>query len=314
MSDATITPVAGRQFTPRTMVAVRVGNYTVNLYPVGNETMEVHKRAHAYHVIKAALAAQTIPIRLQLDALGNQLNLAATMDGVLQEWTRYFQYHWSDFRHLKVLSFHDTKGDMMSNTTNATDPARLLPVQDGNVADCCKQGVKFVHVQLRLDFLSLAIASVATHSFILLEEYYIEFPQTTKAVNAGTGNAYNLTTWQGHKKVKVLSCEIVKTDILDITLQDGPVDLQPAAFGLTSARTTSIVLGSSIDAKIMNLSYATVCKKMFTELCPNYSDQPHAALDLIKQVSIDPNGNSVSAPISVYYMRLMNAARPFTLD
>jgi hypothetical protein len=74
--------------------------------------MEVHKRAHAYHVNKAALLAQTIPTRLQLDVLGNQLNLAATMDGVLQEWTRYFQDHWSDFRHLKILSFHDTKGDM----------------------------------------------------------------------------------------------------------------------------------------------------------------------------------------------------------
>jgi hypothetical protein len=138
MSDAAITPVSGGQFTPRTLVAVRVSSYTVNLYPVVNETMEVHERAHAYHVNKAALAAQTIPIQLQLDALGNQLNLAATMDGVLQEWTRYFQDHWAGFRHLKVLSFHDTKGDMMSNTTNATDPARLLPVQDGNVADCCK--------------------------------------------------------------------------------------------------------------------------------------------------------------------------------
>jgi hypothetical protein len=55
----------------------------------------------------------------------------------------------------------------------------LLPVQDGPVNDCRKQGVKFVCVQLRLDFSSLAIASVATHSFILLEEYYIELPQMT---------------------------------------------------------------------------------------------------------------------------------------
>ncbi len=136
MSDAAITPVAGGQFTPRTLVAVRVSSYTVNLYPVVNETMEVHKRAHAYHVNKAALSAQTIPTRLQLDALGNQLNLAVTMDGVLQEWTRYFQDHWYDFRYLKILSFHDTKGDMMSNTTSKTEPARLLPVQDGNVANC----------------------------------------------------------------------------------------------------------------------------------------------------------------------------------
>ncbi len=64
----------------------------------------------------------------------------------------------------------------------------------------------------------------------------------------------------------------------------------------------------------MKLAYATVCKTMFTKLCPDYSDQPHAALDLIKKVSIDPNGNSVSAPISAYYMRLMNAARPFTSE
>ncbi len=169
-------------------------------------------------------------------------------------------------------------------------------------------------MQLRLDFLSLAIASIATHCFILLEECYIELPQTTKAMNTGTSQSYNLTTWQGHENLKVLSCEVVQTDILDITLQDGPVDLQPAAFGLTSACTEGTVLGSSIDGKIMKLAYATVCKTMFTELCPDYSDQPHAALDLIKQVYIDPNGNSVSAPISAYYMRLMNSARPFTSE
>ena len=314
MSDATITSVTGGQFTPKTVVAVCINSYTVNLYPVVKETMELHERAHAYHFNKAALASQTIPIQLQLDALGNQLNLAATMDGVLQEWTRYFYDHWFEFCHLKVLSFHDTKGDMITNTKDATNPAVLLPVQDGPVNDCHKQGVKFVCVQLRLDFSSLAIASVTTHSCILLEEYYIELPQTTKAMNTGTNQAYNLTTWQGHANLKVLSCEIVKTDILDITLQDGPVDLQPAAFGLTSAHTKGTVLGSSIDSKIMNLAYATVCKTMFTELCPDYSDQPHAALDLIKQVSIDPNGNLVSAPISAYYMRFMNAARPFTSE
>jgi hypothetical protein len=147
-----------------------------------------------------------------------------------------------------------------------------------------------------------------------LEEYYIELPQTTKALNTGTNQAYNLTTWQGHANLKVLSFEIVKTDILDITLRDGPVDLQPAAFGLTSARTEGTVLGSSINSKIMKLAYPTVCKRLFTELCPNYSDQPHAALDLIKQVSTDSNGNSVSETIYAYHTRLMNVDRPFTSE
>jgi hypothetical protein len=86
---------------------------------------------------------------------------------------------------------------MMMNTTNPTDPTRLLPVQDGNVNNCRKQGVKFFQVQICLNFSSLANASVTTCSCILLEEYYIEFPQSIKEMNTGGNQAYNLTTWQG---------------------------------------------------------------------------------------------------------------------
>ena len=202
----------------------------------------------------------------------------------------------------------------MANTTDPTNLAVLLPVQDGNVNDCCKQGVKFVHVQLRLDFSSLANAGVTSHLCILLEDYYIEPLKQTEMMNPGAGGTYNLTTWQGGSNFRAISNNNVKTYILDITLQDGPVDLQPAAFGLTSACTDGTELGASIDAKIMKLAYQTVCKTMFTELCPDYSDQSHAALDLIKQVSTDSNGNPVTALIYAYHARLMNAARPFTSE
>ena len=97
MTDATIAPVAGSQFILRPRVAVCVGSYTVNLYPVVDETMEVHERAHAFHVNKAALASQTIPTRLQLGALGNQLNLEPTMDKVMHDWLRHFQDGWYNF-------------------------------------------------------------------------------------------------------------------------------------------------------------------------------------------------------------------------
>ena len=75
-------------------MAICIGSYTVNLYPVVDETMEVHERAHAFHVNKAALSLQTIPTRLQLDALGNQLNRAVTMDGVINNWLRHYQDGW----------------------------------------------------------------------------------------------------------------------------------------------------------------------------------------------------------------------------
>ena len=60
MTNAAIAPVVGALFTPRTLVVVRVGSNSVNLYLVMDETMEVHERAHAFHVNKAALASQTI--------------------------------------------------------------------------------------------------------------------------------------------------------------------------------------------------------------------------------------------------------------
>ena len=59
--------------------------------------MKVHERAHTFHANKAALDSHTIPTRLQLDALGNQLNLAATVDGVIHNWLWYYQDNWYDF-------------------------------------------------------------------------------------------------------------------------------------------------------------------------------------------------------------------------
>jgi hypothetical protein len=91
MTNITIAPVAGAQFTPRSLVAVCIGSYTVNLYPVVDVTMEVHEHAHTFHVNKAALTSQTIPTRLQLDKLGNQLNFVATLDGVIHDWLRHFK-------------------------------------------------------------------------------------------------------------------------------------------------------------------------------------------------------------------------------
>ena len=62
MSDASISPGPGAQFTPRPTVPIQVSSFTVNLYPAMEETIAVHERADAFHVNKAALASQSIPI------------------------------------------------------------------------------------------------------------------------------------------------------------------------------------------------------------------------------------------------------------
>ncbi len=53
--------------------------------------MQPHERAHAYHIILTALMSQNLDMRLQLDALGHQLNLQETVDGVVNNWLRFFR-------------------------------------------------------------------------------------------------------------------------------------------------------------------------------------------------------------------------------
>jgi len=98
MTDSTPRPASlSGPFAPRALVPINIGRGTVNLYPVIDQTMATHERAHAFHINKTALSSQNIDLRVQLDALGHQLNLSATVDGVINDWLRYFYDRWCDF-------------------------------------------------------------------------------------------------------------------------------------------------------------------------------------------------------------------------
>ncbi len=98
---------------------------------------------------------QALNLRVMLDALGAQLNLSASVEGMIKEWLLFFQDSWFDFSLLQILSFHNNSGGQVNNTTMVTDPAILLPLQDGPINDCCK-AIKFVRVQLNLNYAVLA--------------------------------------------------------------------------------------------------------------------------------------------------------------
>ena len=83
-------PDSGGPFIPRALVPMSIGRSTVSLYPIIDPSMATHERAHTYHINKTALSSQNIDLRVQLDALGHQLNLSATVEGVINDWLRYF--------------------------------------------------------------------------------------------------------------------------------------------------------------------------------------------------------------------------------
>jgi hypothetical protein len=57
----------------------------------------------------------------------------------------------------------------MNNTTDAADPAVLLPIINGVLADCRKKDVKFVRVQLTIDYTSLVNGFLRTNSNCFLQ-------------------------------------------------------------------------------------------------------------------------------------------------
>ena len=77
------------------------------------------------------------------------------VDRVVNDWLQYIQDSWYGFNRLLILSFHSINEDIVVDTTTATNQTILLPVIDGNIAACRKQDIKFVCVQLSLDFVVL---------------------------------------------------------------------------------------------------------------------------------------------------------------
>ncbi len=239
----------GTPFVMCLLVPVRVGPTTISLYPVVNPLMQPHKHAHAFHINKTALFAQNIDLRLQLDALGTQLNLSTMVDGTINNWFHFFYDSWFDFFKLTVLSFHNVKGNIVNNTTKAADPAVLLPVQDGTLVNCRKKGVKFVCVQLTIDYSTFVNVNSAGPT-ILRAEYYIKLSQTSRQLLNGQHTAYNLLIFHGLSNFRTLSPNHVHAQLLNVTFQDGPVDLQPARFNLSSARTDSNEMQLYIEVRI----------------------------------------------------------------
>ncbi len=181
-------------FIPKQLVPVSVGCYQVNLYPKLSPSASVIEHAHAFQICKSALSALNINICILFDALGSQLNCMATINGLVYNYMQIYKEGWFDPANLQILSFHDSTGTQINNTTIARNPAILLPVVNGPVADCCQKDVCYVHVQLSLNFARLLGPQHIGASVIKLM-YYIELPQTLVNMTNGTGTEYILTSY-----------------------------------------------------------------------------------------------------------------------
>jgi hypothetical protein len=132
----------------------------------------------AYQQNRTALASADLDQRAHILALAKRLDLMLTAESSLADWERKLAKNWFNFGNMNIISWHNARGAIINGTTIPNDTSILLPVQDGTANQCHAEGLKFVRVQLNLDFANLnTICPVP--STILRGEYYNKLPQHT---------------------------------------------------------------------------------------------------------------------------------------
>ncbi len=283
------------------------------LYPLIDETMKIEERAHAFHVNKSALRLSRLPIHSYLDALGNQLGTTTTIEGKKFDFQHEFDANWANPANLTVISFHSSTGAIMNDAHVANNPSILKPVQNGAVADCRPDDVRFVRVSCSIDFVDLITVAAPGASTVLRTSFYIELPQTTVAMNNGAAVpiARNLTTFHGPDDLTTMSPAAFKTTILDNIDYPMPISLAAPAWNVNEANIDAVETRLDIERKYLTLGLETMEKAVFEELCPGYTNKPHAAVESITQVVTDADGNKVTTPFHQYYKRIMQGSRSF---
>jgi hypothetical protein len=229
----------------------------------------------------------------------------------MYDFKSLFEEAWYDFGNLTIQSFHDSAGKIICNTTVAGNPSLLLPVIDGPINGCRQQDVRYVRVTCTFDYSRLISVGGLT---MLRVAFYLELPQTTRAMANGIGGNYNLTSWLGANDLSLLAKEDDRTAILKPCLRDGPITLSTADFNLAEANVDDKTIHETINAMILKLGFQQICASIFQQLCPGYSNQPHAAIEHIRQTAQGPDGQLVTALVIKYYQRMLNALRPFATE
>jgi hypothetical protein len=200
------------------------------------------------------------------------LNATLTVEGIVSDWKRFFADHWYNFHHLTIMSFHNSDGTVMNNTTTAADAQILLPVQNGIVAACRQQDIKFFRVQCVINFAPLVTALPYPTGMVLRAAYYIKLPQGTRAMTNGNGGAYTLVSYLGPADLCTLTLPKVKVQILEVCLQDGPALLQASDFNLATANTDANAFAINTERKILKIAWHQICTSNFNEICPEFSN------------------------------------------
>ena len=168
MSSPTILAIHSSytQFAPRKPKIVSIGKTSVLLYPKVNASMSDLEKAMAFQQNKTALTSADLNQKERILTLADCLDLMLTAESSLADWERKLRHNWANFVNLSILSWHSANSSIINTTATIADASILLPVQNGPANACRTSGMKFVRVQLTLDYANLKRTDPAPNTML----------------------------------------------------------------------------------------------------------------------------------------------------
>ena len=256
---------------------------------------------------KLAAAAREISVQGRITALATNVNLNHICE--LNNRTIFETYvgQLFDPKNWKVLSFHNQAGVRIIRSTVADRPQVLLPVgdHDANWAAVARreQDITFVQVRASID-LSI-VTSTASSKYTI--DTFIELPKGDKLILDGGGNYVTVHTFLGPDDIRLYTADAVQTEILMLTRQTKPASLTAATFGMTSASLDSSKKDELFREDLIESNFSWLEDELFKTCCPGVAYRPSSALNQVKQIYTDANGNKTCVPIQLYMTNVLIA-------
>jgi hypothetical protein len=219
------------------------------------------------------------------------LNIKVIEDSAYEEiWT---PSNWT------IMSFHSSSGARL-HTCTAEDPQVLLPIGDtvtnwgGNIRRSADITFVKVSVKVSLDGIT------KTTEPPLHQETFIELPKEVHSVKNGAGTVIEYTTCVLPADLRTWTPEFLKTEVLEKTYQTKVAGIEPATFGSTSATLDSDKHHTGFMEKVLEKHVPWLEGEIFKTVCPGVVFRPSSALNGVRQVLTDANGNTVIVPVHLY--------------
>eukprot|EP00978_Attheya_sp_CCMP212_P017199 scaffold45624_cov52-Attheya_sp.AAC.1 len=299
---ANVLDSSGRPFIAKTLIPTVVGKETLQLYPTITTDMSVAEKSHAFQTNRTNVECSGLHDRNKLSIMG-RIHKSEAIVNITQAKLTIKSSAVMNPSNMTILSYHTKSGDTIDDCID-TVTTQLKTLQDGTIIACRPDKIMYAKVNSTLNFSSYD----TINSPSLQVSFFICLPTTDIALKlAGRPKTYHSFTGASNW----LNLATFQADILNHPEGNNkPFALEDATFG-TVVTTNSDLKKKEIADKVREISVPIIYAKIFTQLCPNYADDPSSTITNIRQQYVDDMGQTLTMSVDNYYQAILNCMLTF---